>query len=543
MSDPIRLWARLRPHRRRLFAATLLVTVASSLPAAGVLVLEQALERLGTPERSMGMPALALVALGSVQGGVSYVRTRWSKQVAWSVACDLRQDVFAVLLNQASWDQEPQGGRLESLLTEVDNVQYGVSGVVGLVRNPLTLMGLLGAMWWVAPSLTLWALWLAPVAFLSSRWGGRILSDRSSRHQAARSKLAQLASDQLGAAPAIRSQVAERMEQERFHSAAQEETLRRVALDADRVLPRSVTRLGAMVVLGVLLMVGHEQVSSGELEASGWVALMAAMGLAAKPLGDLSEAWSLMQRSKAALARVGKILGEPSVTRGGCESSSVSHLRWANVGLKFPGRAPLFESVNAEVRVGEVLGISGVSGSGKTSLLKMLTGDLPPTSGTVFAGGLPLGDWDIASLRNQISVVHQDPFLLCRSIRENIALGQSLTDTQILDSLKLAGCGFVLDLAGGLDFVLGQGGAPLSGGERQRLCLARALARRTPVVLLDEPTSQVDQMTVAAFATVLEAIKKDSAVVLVTHDPKLQALMDVNLRLPAPLAGEGSLER
>jgi subfamily B ATP-binding cassette protein MsbA len=438
---------------------------------------------------------------------------------------------------------EPQGARLESLLTEVDNVQYGVSGVVGMVRNPLTLMGLLAAMWWVAPSLTLWALWLAPVVFLSSRWGGRILSDRSRRHQEARSALAELASDQLGAAPAIRSQVAEMAEQARFREVAIEEAHLRVRLDTDRVLPRSITRLGAMAVLGVLLMVGHEQVASGELQASGWIALMAAMGLAAKPLGDLAEAWSLMKRSQAALVRVRAILGGSGEVAQGGAVSPLSHLRWEDVGLQFPGRSPVFESVSVEVKVGQVLGITGVSGSGKTSLLKMVTGDLHPTSGEVHAGGMPLKDWDIAALREQIAVVHQDPFLLCRTIRENVSLGTDLTDVDIWDALNRAGCGFVHDLVGGLDFELGQDGAPLSGGERQRLCLARALARRAPVVLLDEPTSQVDPATVAAFATVLGTLKRDAAVVLVTHDPALQGLMDVTLRLPPPVAEEVALER
>lgn len=531
MTDPLHIWARLKPHRARLMGAGVLVTVAAWVPGAAVLVLDGALERLEDTSRPMHAPALALVALGVLQGGVSYIRTRWTKEVAWDVARGLRQEVHSALMARSPWDASPQGRRLEVILTEVDNIQYGVSGLIGMVRNPLTLVGLAAAMAAVAPTIALWGAALLPVGVGASGWGGRLLARRAKAYQDARNDLAALANDQLGAAPAIRAQAAEVQERARFAKAAGSEASTRVALDTGRVVPRAVTHVGAMGVIGALLVVAHGQVVGGHLDGAAWVAFMVGLGLAIKPLGDLSEAWSLLKRSRAAMGTVAAILSERGTSSDGVWEGPLSGVRLQGVSLRFGEGPLLFKGVDLDVKPGRLTLITGPSGSGKTSLLKLMTGDVETFHGAVLVEGRPVSDWQRARLRAQMAVVHQDPFLLCRSVRENLALGHASNDEAIWVALRKADCGFVERLPGGLDYRLGQDGFPLSGGERQRLCLARALLREAPLLLLDEPTSQVGAQTTRAFVKVLHTLKGRCAIVLATHDPELLGLADERLDL------------
>jgi ATP-binding cassette subfamily B protein len=189
---------------------------------------------------------------------------------------------------------------------------------------------------------------------------------------------------------------------------------------------------------------------------------------------------------------------------------------------------PVLRGVDLTVRIDETVAIMGSSGEGKSTLLNLLLRLYDPDSGVITFDGVDVRNCSVASVRRQIALVPQDPWLLDGSIRDNIAFGRpAVTDLDIRLAARTALLEpFVRDLPDGYDAVVGEGGVRLSGGQRRRLALARAVVRDAPVLLLDEPTSGLDAQSATAVMSALRRASTGRATLLVTHDPAVAALAD-----------------
>jgi ATP-binding cassette subfamily C protein CydCD len=217
--------------------------------------------------------------------------------------------------------------------------------------------------------------------------------------------------------------------------------------------------------------------------------------------------------------------------------------------VTYPGRRlPAVHDFELVVQPGETIALTGPSGCGKTTVLSVVLGLRRPDAGTVWLGGVDLFDLDLDDWRRHVAWVPQRPHLFARTVAENIRLGRpDASDAHIAAALDAVGLTEVVRrLPRGVDTLLGEGGAGLSAGERQRLALARAFVRNAPLLVLDEPTSSLDNETEA---DVLDAIRQlifGRTALIVAHRPALAALADRVVELPAPpvpaatTAGEGA---
>jgi ATP-binding cassette subfamily C protein/ATP-binding cassette subfamily C protein CydD len=210
--------------------------------------------------------------------------------------------------------------------------------------------------------------------------------------------------------------------------------------------------------------------------------------------------------------------------------------------VSYPGRPePALDDLSLHVEAGEVVALAGPSGCGKSTLLAVLLGFLAPTRGGVRVGGVDISELDADAWRARLAWVPQRPHLFARSIAENVRLGrQDASEEELAAAVAAAGLGDVtIRLPDGLDTMLGERGAGLSAGERQRIALARAFLRDAPLLLLDEPTANLDGQTEQQ---VLEAVQRLSAgrtVILVAHRPALLEMADRVMdlgRAPASMA-------
>ena len=203
--------------------------------------------------------------------------------------------------------------------------------------------------------------------------------------------------------------------------------------------------------------------------------------------------------------------------------------------VAYPGRArPVLDGVSLRIDEGEYLALTGPSGSGKSTLLAVLLGLAPVTAGEVVVGGAPLGDLDLASWRRLAAWVPQSPRLFHGTVADNVRFGDpSADDAAVSRALEEAAAGFVADLPRGLDTPLGEGGARLSAGERARVALARALVRRAPLLLLDEPTAHLDPLTEMAVLDTLERLRGSCTIVVVAHREAVAARAGRVVRLDA----------
>jgi ABC-type multidrug transport system fused ATPase/permease subunit len=190
-----------------------------------------------------------------------------------------------------------------------------------------------------------------------------------------------------------------------------------------------------------------------------------------------------------------------------------------NVGFAYHGRHAALQGVSFKVGAGEVVGIVGPTGAGKSTLVSMLPRFLDPSEGSVLLDGHDLRALTVASVRDQISLVQQEPLLFPRSIAENIRYGRlDATDEEIMNAARGANAHeFITALPQGYATKLGERGAKISGGERQRITIARAFLKDAPVLILDEPTSSVDSHTEAVILEALERLMEGRTTFIVAH--------------------------
>jgi ATP-binding cassette, subfamily C, bacterial CydD len=247
------------------------------------------------------------------------------------------------------------------------------------------------------------------------------------------------------------------------------------------------------------------------------------------PLRAVGAQWHASVEGTTAAARACDILDTPlpGPASGPTAGSPLRHadlaastIRLNAVTLTYPGRdAPALDGVSLVIAPGERVMVTGPSGAGKSSLLTLLLRFAEPTAGSIEAGGMPVGELDLAAWRAQIAWVPQRPHLFTGTVADNIALGQpGASRAALARAADLAGAaGFVAALPHGLDTPLGERAARLSAGQRQRIALARAFLRDAPLLLLDEPTAHLDAITAGEILATIETLMADRTVVLVTH--------------------------
>jgi ATP-binding cassette subfamily B protein len=286
-----------------------------------------------------------------------------------------------------------------------------------------------------------------------------------------------------------------------------------------------------LTLTGVLLA-GVLAVGSGGLSLGGLVAFVSYVLMLTFPLEILAWIMALAGEAESAAVRVYEVFDtEPAIAdRPG--AVHVEHaggeIRFEAVSFRYEGSGrTALTDVDLVVHPGETLAIVGATGSGKSTLVLLLTRLYDPTAGRITLDGRDLRDLTVNSLRRHVGFAFEDPSLFSASVRENLLMGKpDATDDEIVGALDIAQAGFALDLPWGLDTRIGEQGLSLSGGQRQRLALARAIIGRPRVLVLDDPLSAVDVHTEAAAQAALRPVLTDRTALVVVHRPSTVALAD-----------------
>jgi len=327
----------------------------------------------------------------------------------------------------------------------------------------------------------------------------------------------------------IKAFTAERLEQARFSAINQgyyKANIRTVKRqEALAAITDMITMAGGLMVL----QVGGRAVLQGTISPGTVVFFLAALLSLYEPIKRLSRLHSLNQQALTAAKRVVEILRtEPSVqdAPGTVALPKFSEgIRFEDVRFRYPAAAGsgderwVLQGVDLSVRAGEAVAIVGSSGSGKTTLVNLLLRLYDPASGRITVDGKDLRSVTLESLRRQIGLVTQDPFLFHDSIRNNIAFGRpDASLEEVVAVAKAANAdGFIRRLAEGYDAQVGDLGAKLSGGERQRIAIARALLKNPPILVLDEATSQLDSESERLVQEALDRLMKGRTVFVIAH--------------------------
>lgn len=287
-------------------------------------------------------------------------------------------------------------------------------------------------------------------------------------------------------------------------------------------------------LVGVLIIIGGVYlIAQGELTLGGLIACNILVGRAMAPLGAMATVLTRLQQSRMALKSLDLLMRQPNERPAGQEFIRARDLEPSlaleGVHFRYPNSpVAALQGLDLQVRPGERVGVIGRTGSGKSTLGRLCMGLYQAQEGTLKLGGIDLRQLHVADLRHTVGYVSQDNYLFYGSIRENIALGAPYVDGQaILRAARVAGVSdFVRDHPAGFDWQVGERGMQLSGGQRQAVTNARALLLDPQVLILDEPTSAMDQGSELLFCRRLKGCLSGKTLLLITHRPSLLQLVE-----------------
>jgi ABC-type multidrug transport system fused ATPase/permease subunit len=439
--------------------------------------------------------------------------------------------------------------------TEVERLRMLIRlAVAGLGRNGASALALLGLAFAIDAPLTGLALLAVPaLGLVVHRLAGRArVAERAVMR--AQSRLSGLASEMAAMRPLLRAYDAEDHARALFEQDAQ--TTRRAAVRASRIrslLGPSLDVVGAAGIV-LALVVAQGRLAAGALSPQAAVSLIAALVLLYRPLQSLATIAQGLSVGLAAIDRILEVLAlpaEPADAAGAVEPPEpVGSITLDSVHAGY-GPEDVLRGLHLTIRAGESVAIVGISGAGKTTLFLLLMGLLRPRRGEIRVDGAPLATVRQDAWRRRLAWVPQEPLIFADTVLANIALGEARPDPVRAEAAARAAAahGFIARLPQDYGTVLDEGGRNLSMGERQRLCLARALYRDAPLLLLDEPTAALDGEAEGAFSDTIAGLMGDRTVLLashrestVRHVDRVVVLADgrvVDQGSPAELAGRG----
>jgi subfamily B ATP-binding cassette protein MsbA len=478
----------------------------------------------GDPARLTAAMALLIITLVVVKGtsffGGSYLVVLASQRIEHRIRLDVYSHLLRISFVRMS--ELPRGDVVSRFVQDVSAFKFAIThGVTNLVRDALQIVVLTTLAISLDPVLGVIALAVLPVtSFVILRLGARLRSRRRKAFDAY-GDLAGTVDQTTAALPVIRTFKAEAHAQLRFTALSEAILSRNLRAWGIQIFSSPIMELlGAVALAGTLWYAGY-RIGSGSLAPEEFVSFFAAVFLLYHPVKTMGEASNHVQNGLGALDRLRQLLEIPTEEPDGPDAIDVKQIeqgiRFEGVGFSYGSEAVL-DDVSFEVKAGETLALAGASGAGKTTVAMMLLRLIEPEAGRITIDGKDLRQISRASLRDAFALVTQEPVLLHDTIQANISFGLPAELGQVEAAARAAGAhGFISGLPEGYLTSVGEAGSRLSGGERQRICIARALLRNPPALILDEATAAVDSATEVEIAASLQELMRGRTSLLISH--------------------------
>ncbi|WP_115789893.1 ABC transporter ATP-binding protein [Arthrobacter silvisoli] len=532
-----RLYPHVRPIIPRLFMGLLSALLASVVALAIPQVLRVLVNdflKPGGAGSAVWISAVVILVLGIAEAGLVALRRQFVINPATTVETRMRVSLYGHLqdLTVSFHDRWGSGQLLSRAMSDLNFLRRWMAfGAIMLVVTTLTVAIGVCVMFTMSWQLALIFLAAAlPIMVFSFRFRRRFsLVARLSQDQAG--DLATTVEESVHGIRVLKAFGRSREALENFNGQAEELRQTEIAKAKQQAEFSLVVNLLPELALGVGLVAGILLASTGELSIGSLVAFFATAAVVAAPVEFSGMLLAMALTAKTALDRHFEVMDtantitspdapqSPRELRGG--------LRFEHASFAFDDGGPLLHDITLDIRPGETMALVGVTGSGKSALLQLVPRLYDATGGAVRIDGVDVRDFGVEELRTMVAVAFEDTTLFSSSVRENVLLGApEPSDAALEEALDVAQAHFAYSLPDGVDTLIGEEGLSLSGGQRQRIALARAIAAKPKVLVLDDPLSALDVNTEELVEARLREVLQDTTTLIVAHRPSTVALAD-----------------
>ena len=477
----------------------------------------------------------AILGLGVVRALMMAGRRLIAGRQALAVEMDMRKDIYAKLvrLSFGFYDRHQTGQLMSRATVDLQGVRFFLGyGLIFFFQHMFTVLGVGIVVFLISWKLALIALAISPaiivVAYRYSHVSHPLLRDVQQKM----ADVATVAEENIVGVHVVKSFAQEESEQEKFERRSQE--VFELSVKANRQRAFYIPMLSFLPMLGqaAALLVGGHMVVDGSLSIASFVRFNLYLAMLVMPLRALGMWIGQAQRATASGERIFQVIDEPEEIRDAPGAHDLlagpGRIVFENVTFGYDPERPVLEDVDLELEPGRVVALIGHTGSGKTTLAALVPRFYDVQSGSVSVDGSDVRSVTLASLRREIGVIAQDPFLFSATVRENIAFGRpDATAEDVERAARLAQAHeFIAALPDGYDTVIGERGITLSGGQRQRVAIARALLIDPRLLILDDATASVDATTESKIRDGLREAMRGRTTIIIAHRLSTIALAD-----------------
>tara|TARA_B100001250_G_C19813574_1_gene797021 strand:+ start:3385 stop:5154 length:1770 start_codon:yes stop_codon:yes gene_type:complete len=534
-----RLLAHTKNHRSTMWLATLFSILNKIFDLAPPLLIgaavdvvvkkeESALAGFGysDPKEQLIVLSILTIIIWVFESLFEYIYGVLWRNLAQTIQHELRLDAYSHIQNlEMEWFGDQSKGELMSILNDdINQLERFLDKGANEILQVSTTVVIIGAIFlYISPTIALYSLGAIPVIVIGSFMFQSRIAPRYSKVRKEVGLLNALLSNNLSGISTIKSFTTEELEVERVRKASQ--AYREANRDAIRLSAAFVPLIRMAILVGFTgtLLHGGLLTLNDEMAIASYSVMIFMMQRLLWPLTRLGETFDLYQRAMVSTTRVLNLLEtEIRIEEGALplDSSRVKgEISFENICFSYPGRELVVDNFDYNIKAGSTQAIVGPTGSGKTTLIRLLLRFHVPNSGNISLDGNEISKINLKDLRSSISLVTQTITLFPGSVLQNIAYGnKESSEAEIINAAKVAEIhDFIESLPDGYETQIGEGGHKLSGGQRQRISIARAVLKDAPILVLDEATSSVDNETEEALQKSLDFISKDRTTIVIAH--------------------------
>ncbi|MBU0969838.1 MAG: ABC transporter ATP-binding protein/permease [Proteobacteria bacterium] len=532
------IWPFIRPYAWMLCLTTLLVFAVTFFELLMPLLTQKAFDGFILPVNPgagvdlAGMKITSFTRFCLIFAGITILafiidvcQSIFMEYTGQKIILGLRCALFAHMtgLPVSYYDKNSSGRLVSRVAGDIENMNEMFTSVLVFIFKDLTLLvGILGVMFFLNARMTATLFLIVPVIIIGVLAFSKILR---TAFRTIRQKIAEINhsfSEGITGVKIIQTTATKGRFLERFKQLNQDHfTAAMYQIEIFAMFMPFIGFLGA-VSIALILWSGSFAVMNHTLTLGELVAFLSYMKLFFRPLRDLSEKFNLLQNALASAERIIFVLQQPKArkrtTRTRSPLKKIETIQFENINFSYTPHEPVLKQISFSLEKGKSIGIVGQTGSGKSSIINLLTGFYRPDSGRILINGVAHNSMNIKDIRSRTALVMQDPVLFSGTVRENITPQGNLTTDALLETaLEKANCHFLLEKFDGLDTPIREGGRPLSSGEKQLVCIARAFAFDPDLIIFDEATSYMDSQSEQKVHDAMKKLMRGRLSIIIAH--------------------------